>query len=145
MGLPLAPAAPGMAKEVLVTSGLDIWFKRPSYPIADRWPPTRAKRPSLHRDEGEGPTCGSVGRSRGAGGSGIWKDGQLCHQRTTFAGACWPTAPCARVFESWTTTPGDAGGVQVSETKRFTIDAGQQFYAVESTFTHAQRKPNPSR
>ncbi len=127
-----APAAPGTAKEVLVTSGLDIWFKRPSYLIVDRW--YNKGHDHYHRDEGEGLDMYSVGRSRGAGGSGIWKDGQLYTSRNYARWRVLANGPVRAVFEldydAW-----DAGGVQVSETKRFTIDAGQQFYAVESTFT----------
>jgi len=65
-----APRPPGTNKEVLVTSGLDIWCKRVSYPIVDRW--YNKGHDHYHHDEGEGMDMYNVGTSRGCGGTGIW-------------------------------------------------------------------------
>jgi pectinesterase len=127
-----APAAPGSGKEVLVTSGLDIWFKRVPYPIVDRW--YNKGHDHYHHDEGEGMDMYNVGRSRGAGGVGVW-DGKALYTSTNYAD--WKVlanGPLRAIFElrynGW-----DAAGTQVSETKRFTVDAGQQFDTIDSTFT----------
>jgi len=127
-----APAAPGVVKEVLVTSGLDIWFKRVPYPIVDRW--YNKGHDHYHKDEGEGMDMYNVGKSRGAGGTGVW-DG-----KTLFTGAnfkSWKVlanGPVRAIFElayeGW-----DAGGTTVSEVKRFTVDAGQQLDQIDSTFS----------
>jgi len=133
-----APATPGSGKEVLVTSGLDLWFKRVPYPIVDRW--YNKGHDHYHHDEGEGMDMYNVGRSRGAGGTGVWDGGKL-YVSTNYAG--WKVlanGPVRTVFElsyaAW-----DAAGLPVTETKRFTVDAGQQLDMIESTFTYAGEKP----
>ncbi|XLZ69790.1 DUF4861 family protein [Massilia sp. SR12] len=129
-----APAPAGVVKEVLVTSGLDLWFKRVPYPIVDRW--YNKGHDHYHHDEGEGMDMYNVGRSRGAGGTGVWQGGKL-YVSTNYAG--WKVlanGPLRTVFElsyaAW-----DAAGLPVTETKRFTVDAGQQLDLIESTFSYA--------
>ncbi len=58
-----------------MTSGLDIWFKRVDYPIVDRW--YNKGHDHYHKDEGEGMDMYNVGKSRGAGGTGVWDGKQL--------------------------------------------------------------------
>ena len=127
-----APAAPGSGKEVLETSGLDIWFKRVDYPIVDRW--YNKGHDHYHKDEGEGMDMYNVGRSRGAGGTGVW-DGKQLYTSSNWAG--WKVlanGPIRAVFElsyaAW-----NAAGTQVTETKRFTVDDGRQLDQIDSTFT----------
>jgi pectinesterase len=126
-----APDSEHRGKEVLVTSGLDIWFKRVPYPIVDRW--YNIGHDHYHRDEGEGIDMYNVGASRGAGGTGIWDGKQL------WVGANYKTwkvlanGPGRTIFElsydGW-----DAAGAKVSEVKRFTVDAGHYFDRIDSTF-----------
>lgn len=127
-----APAPAGVVKEVLVTSGLDLWFKRVPYPIVDRW--YNKGHDHYHHDEGEGMDMYNVGRSRGAGGTGIWDGKALSTGRNYAKWKVLANGPVRAIFElsydSW-----DASGVKVSEVKRFTIDAGHYFDQVESTFT----------
>ncbi|WP_370678574.1 DUF4861 family protein [Comamonas sp. GB3 AK4-5] len=124
------PAPAGSDKEVLVASGIDIWFKRVSYPIIDRW----YRKGHYHRDDGEGLDMYSVGHTRGAGGTGIWSGGRLFVSRNYTGWHVITNGPIRTVFElrydSW-----DAGGVAVSEVKRFTVDAGHLFDTVDSIFT----------
>jgi hypothetical protein len=99
-----APAPAGSDKEVLKTSGLDIWFKRVPYPIVDRW--YNIGHDHYHHDEGEGidmynvsarrsaPAAPASGRAAGSG-----------RASTSRAGRSWPTAPCAP-SSSWSTTAG---------------------------------------
>lgn len=133
-----APAAPGSGKEVLVTSGVDIWFKRASYPIIDRW--YNKGHDHYHKDEGDGLDMYGVGRTRGAGGTGIWNGRELFTSRNYSGWHVIANGPLRAIFElsydKW-----DAGGVQVSEVKRFTVDAGHYFDTVESTFTFAGGQP----
>ncbi|MDR3004208.1 MAG: DUF4861 domain-containing protein [Acidovorax sp.] len=128
-----APAAPGSDKEVLVTSGIDIWFKRPPYLIVDRW----YSKGHYHHDDGEGLDMYSVGRTRGAGGTGIWNGRQLFVSRNYASWRVITNGPIRSIFELHY-APWDAEGVAVSEVKRFTVDAGHWFDQVESTFTTAQ-------
>jgi hypothetical protein len=126
-----APAPAGSGKEVLVTSGLDIWFKRVPYPIVDRW--YNKGHDHYHHDEGEGIDMYNVGTSRGAGGTGIW-DGKTLYTSTNWKS--WKVlanGPVRAVFElyydAW-----DAAGTKVTEVKRFTTDAGHYFDRMDSTF-----------
>jgi len=127
-----APAMAGSDKEVLVTSGIDIWFKRVAYPVLDRW--YNKGHDHYHKDEGEGLDMYSVGTTRGAGGTGIWDGTKLFTSRNYTGWKVIANGPIRAVFElsydSW-----DAGGFKVSEVKRFTVDAGHDFDQVESTFT----------
>jgi hypothetical protein len=126
-----APDAEHRSKEVLVTSGLDIWFKRVPYPIVDRW--YNIGHDHYHRDEGEGIDMYNVGASRGAGGTGVWDGKRL------WVGANYKTwkvlanGPVRTIFElsydGW-----DAAGTRVTEIKRFTVDAGHYFDRIDSTF-----------
>ena len=126
-----APAPAGVVKEVLVTSGLDLWFKRVDYPIVDRW--YNKGHDHYHKDQGEGMDMYNVGKSRGAGGTGVW-DGKTLYTGVNYAShRILANGPIRAVFElhyaAW-----DAAGRQVSEVKRFTVDAGQWFDRIDSTF-----------
>ncbi|MCV2367253.1 DUF4861 domain-containing protein [Roseateles oligotrophus] len=133
-----APAPPGSGKEVLVTSGIDVWFKRVAYPIIDRW--YNKGHEHYHHDEGEGLDMYSVGRSCGAGGTGIWDGSSLHSSRNYTRWRVIANGPIRAVFElgyeAW-----DGASTPVSETKRFTIDAGRYFHQIDSTltFTGGQR------
>lgn len=126
-----APAPAGVVKEVLVTSGLDVWCKRVDYPIVDRW--YNKGHDHYHTDQGEGMDMYQVGPSRGCGGTGVW-DGTALHVSSNFKSArVIANGPIRAIFEltydTWA-----ANGIYVSETKRFIVDAGHQLDRIESTF-----------
>ncbi len=127
-----APAPQGTDKEVLVTSGMDIWFKRVPYPIVDRW--YNIGHDHYHVDEGEGIDMYNVGPTRGAGGTGIWDGKQLFVGRNYASWKILANGPVRTVFElhydGW-----DAAGTKVAEVKRFTVDAGRYFDRIDSTFS----------
>ncbi|NIA52146.1 DUF4861 domain-containing protein [Massilia sp. TW-1] len=129
-----APAPPGSGKEVLETSGLDIWFKRVDYPVVDRW--YNKGHDHYHKDEGEGMDMYNVGRSRGAGGTGVWDGGHLAISGNYATWKVLANGPVRTVFEL-TYDAWDAAGTKVEEVKRFTVDAGHQLDQVDSTFTFA--------
>ncbi|WP_438480311.1 DUF4861 domain-containing protein [Oleiharenicola lentus] len=128
-----APVPAGVSvKEVLVTSGLDIWSKRVNYLIVDRW--YNKGHDHYHKDQGEGMDMYSVGPSRGCGGTGIW-DGKTLHVARNYSS--WKVlanGPIRAIFEltfdTWM-----ANGTMVSEVKRFTVDAGHNLDRIDSTFT----------
>jgi hypothetical protein len=126
-----APAGTDSKKEVLVSSGLDVWCKRVAYPIVDRW--YNKGHDHYHRDEGEGMDMYQTGASRGCGGTGVWNGGKL-HVSSNYA--TWKVlanGPIRAVFELGY-APWDAGEAKISETKRFTVDAGHNLDMIESTF-----------
>ncbi|MCS0615055.1 DUF4861 domain-containing protein [Massilia kyonggiensis] len=127
-----APAPTGSDKEVLRTSGLDIWFKRVPYPIVDRW--YNIGHDHYHHDEGEGIDMYNVGTTLGAGGTGIWAGGKLWSGINFTHWKVLANGPVRAIFEL-TYDGWDAGGTQVTEVKRFTVDAGRYFDRIDSTFT----------
>jgi hypothetical protein len=123
------PAAGG---ERLRGSGIDVWAKRVSYPIVDRW---YAKgHDQFHKDEeGEGLDLYSIGGSRGAGGTGVW-DGTKLWTSDNFIGAQVLSNGPRRAAFRLSYAPWDTGSGKVIETKQFTIDCGRNFDTVESVF-----------
>jgi hypothetical protein len=123
----------------MISSGLDVWSKRVRYSIIDRW----YLMGHYHEDTGEGLDMYDTGKTRGCGGTGVW-DGKVLHVSHN-----WKTwrvlanGPVRAIFEL-TYEPWDAGDglvrapeKKISETKRFTVDAGQNLDQVESTFNFA--------
>lgn len=127
-----APDTEKRGKEVLVTSGLDVWCKRVSYPIVDRW--YNKGHDHYHKDEGEGMDMYQVGPSRGCGGTGIWDGQKLSVSRNYKTWKVVANGPIRAIFEL-AYEPWDANGVKVAEVKRFTVDAGHNLDQIESTFT----------
>ena len=132
-----APAPAGVVKEVLVTSGLDLWCKRVDYPVVDRW--YNKGHDHYHFDQGEGMDMYGVSASRGCGGTGVWADGRLHVSSNYKTARVLANGPIRAIFEltydTWA-----ADGVFVSEVKRFTVDAGRNLDRIESTFA-ATGKP----
>ncbi len=117
--------------EPLKSSGIDVWPKRTRDLIVDRW---YAKgHDAYHKDVGEGADFYTVGESLGAGGDGIWQGGKLYWPVNFKSWKVLAAGPVRAVFEL-TYDPFDAGGIKVSETRRFVMDAGQNLFREESTF-----------
>lgn len=129
-----APDEPKTGKEVLVTSGLDVWCKRVSYPIVDRW--YNKGHDHYHHDEGEGMDMYQVGITRGCGGTGVWDGKQLHVGRNYKSWRVLANGPIRAIFEL-TYDTWSANGVYVTEVKRFTVDAGSNLDRIDSTFTAA--------
>jgi hypothetical protein len=130
-GTALNTAEAGM--ERLRGSGIDVWGKRVTYPVVDRW---YAKgHDQFHKDaEGEGLDLYSIGGSRGAGGTGIW-DGTKLWTSDNFAGHRVLSNGPRRAAFTLGYAPWDAGAAgAVSESKQFTVDCGRNFDSVTSTF-----------
>jgi hypothetical protein len=119
-------------KEVLRTSGLDIWFKRVPYPIVDRW--YNKGHDHYHVDEGEGMDMYNVGTTLGAGGTGVWDGAKLSSAINYTGWKVLANGPVRTVFEL-SYDAFDAGGTKVSEVRRFTVDAGHYFDRFDTTFT----------
>jgi unsaturated rhamnogalacturonyl hydrolase len=119
-----------------VGSGIDVWVKRVRTPIVDLW----YKRGEYHTDHGEGLDNYDVGTGRGCGGEAIISNGKAYPAPVYSTWRLLADGPLRAAFElrydGW-----DAGGRQVSETKRFSIDAGSNFTRVESVYTSADGAP----
>ena len=125
--------SPAAGSTRMISSGVDVWCKRVRYPIVDRW----YLKGHYHEDSGEGMDMYNVGTSRGCGGTGVWSGGKLYVSGNWATWKVLANGPIRAVFEL-TYAPWDAGaGVQVSETKRFTVDAGHNLDQIDSTFTIA--------
>jgi hypothetical protein len=135
-GAPLDGPDAQAVGEKLRGSGVDVWGKRVSYPIVDRW---YAKgHDQFHRDgEGEGLDLYSIGGSRGDGGTGVW-DGQKLWTSGNFVGARVLSngprrAAFTLAYDPW--AAGELGDVQ--EQKTITVDCGVNFDAIETRFVFA--------
>jgi Domain of unknown function (DUF4861) len=125
--------SPAAGKSRMISSGIDVWTKKVRYPIVDRW--YLRGHDNYHIDTGEGIDTFGVGTSRGAGGTGIWKNDKLSVSKNWKSWKVLANGPERAVFEL-TYEPWDAGdGLMVSETKRITLDPGRNFHSIESTFT----------
>ncbi len=117
------------APEPLTSSAVDVWVKRTRRLVVNDW----YMVDDYHRDHGEGADLYSAGRSRGCGGSGLWREGRLFVSRNFRGSRVLANGPLRLVFEL-AYEPWDAGGARVSETKRVTLDAGSHLNRFESRY-----------
>ena len=115
-------------REPLTSSTVDVWLKRTRRLVLNDW----YMADDYHRDTGEGADFYSAGRSRGCGGSGLWRDGQLVVSKNFRESKVLANGPIRLVFEL-TYPLWEAKGVR-SETKRITLDAGRNFNRFESRY-----------
>jgi pectinesterase len=116
--------------KLFASSGVDVWVKRVPYPILDKW---HDSIKDFHKDYGEGGDFYTVGGSRGCGGIAVRKDGKLYVSGDFVAHKVLANGPIRTMFEV-TYAPWDAGGLKVSETKRISLDAGQNLSRHDITF-----------
>ena len=120
------------------SSGVDVWPKRSRSLTVNEWYQIAQSINDgyYHTDHGDGLDCYKVGHSQGCGGTAILSAGK----RLTTGTKGWITqkvlanGPIRLVFEL-TYDPIDVNGVGVRETKRVTLDAGQNLNHYQSTFT----------
>jgi pectinesterase len=122
--------------EPLTSSAVDVWAKRVRRLVINDW----YMVDDYHADHGEGADFYSAGNSRGCGGSGIWENGKLFVSRNFIDTKVITNGPIRVEFEL-TYPPWDVNGSQISEVKRITLDAGQNFDHFESFYKSAQNTP----
>ncbi|HTB83012.1 MAG TPA: glycoside hydrolase family 88 protein [Candidatus Sulfotelmatobacter sp.] len=130
-GLALIPA------ENTISSAPDVWIKKDRRLIVDVMYATK----HYHDDNGEFMDDYRVGHSRGCGGVGIW-DGKKLYTSSNYHN--WKlitTGPIRSEFELTYDAWDAGGGRMVSETKRYSIDAGSWFTKAESTFASDDKSP----
>lgn len=120
----------------LTSSAVDVWVKSVRQLVINRW----YMVDDYHNEHGEGGDFYDAGTTRGCGGNGIWRNGQLYGSANFVSTRVLANGPIRLIFEL-TYPAWDAGGMPVDEIKRVTLDAGQNFnrfeshYAVESRTT----------
>ena len=122
---------PAMAADV--NNGVDVWTKRVHYPIVYKWykeaEGSAPGKDSYHQDKGEGADFFSVGRSLGAGGSGIMHNGTLL-QPGVFRS--WKTLANGPIRVSFMLTYIWHLGVDsLTEERTITLDAGENLNRME--------------
>ncbi len=115
--------------EPLTSSTVDVWTKRVRRLVINDW----YMVDDYHDDRGEGADFYSAGTSRGCGGSGIWENGKLFVSRNFIDSKVIANGPLRVVFEL-TYEPWVVNGRKISEIKRVTLDAGQNFDRFESYY-----------
>jgi hypothetical protein len=118
------------AQEPLTSSAVDVWTKRVSRLVINDW----YMLDDYHKDNGTGGDFYSAGKSRGCGGSGAWVGGKLYPSANFRDSHVYANGPI-RVMFDLVYQPWDAAGTKVSEVKRITLDAGQNFGRFESRYT----------
>ena len=117
--------------EGTITSGIDVWIKsRRNLMVNEMYASGH-----YHMDNGDEMDDFRVGHSRGCGGLGIW-DGKKLYTSSNYHN--WKlitTGPIRSEFELTYDAWDAGGGRMVSETKRYSIDAGSYFTKAQSTFT----------
>ena len=118
------------AQEPLTSSAVDVWTKSVPRLVINDW----YMVDDYHRDHGEGGDFYGSGSTRGCGGNGIWAGGKLYPSENFRTSRVLANGPIRVMFEL-TYNAWDAHGVRVSEIKRITLDAGQNFNRYESHYT----------
>lgn len=116
-------------QEPLTSSAVDVWVKRVPRLVINDW----YLVDDYHRDHGEGGDFYPAGNTRGCGGNGVWVNGRLYPSANFRKSRVLANGPIRVIFEL-TYAAWDAGGTRVSEIKRITLDAGQNFNHFESRY-----------
>lgn len=126
-----------------LSSGMDCWLKRVSYPIIDKWygRHVHEKPFAYHTDTGEGYDPYHVGSSRGVGGTGVLDGGQLYVSKNFATYKVLATGPIRTVFEL-TYAPWDANGRLVTEKKIISLDLGSNLTRYEEHLSADKPLPN---
>jgi Domain of unknown function (DUF4861) len=123
-------------QEPLTSSAVDVWSKRTRRLVLNDW----YLVDDYHRDHGEGGDFYPAGRTRGCGGSGLILGGALVVSKNFRSSRVLASGPIRLVFEisypAW-----EQPGLQVSETRRVTLDAASQMSRFESFYERAGDGP----
>jgi unsaturated rhamnogalacturonyl hydrolase len=123
-----------------VSPGIDVWVKKVRTPIIDHLYKNVQVKKTYHTDNGEGLDCYKVGPTLGCGGLGIIAGDKLVLSRNSIAWKQFANGPIRIIFEL-TYPAWDAGGVQVSEVKRVSLDKGSNLNRIESRMTCDSKNP----
>ena len=126
---------PALAAEV--NNGIDVWTKRVRYPIVAKWykeaEGSTPGKDTYHQDRGEGADFFAVGRSLGAGGSGLWQEGKVAQPGVFTSCRTLTNGPVRIAFAlryAWV-----VDGDSLTEEKVISLDAGENLNRIEVRFT----------
>lgn len=115
-------------------SGVDCWHKKVSYPILDKWYKANSKEIGYyHIEHGEGFDQYHVGKTRGCGGVGIWKNNEILRSGLYESWEVLSQTQTSIRFKlvySWS-----IDGEKIVETRTITLENGSHLYAAQSNFT----------
>lgn len=124
-----------------ITSGIDVWSKRPPHFVVDSFYKRDREaavqhNPALsyHKDDGIGLDSYDVGKTRGCGGTAVWSDGKLIVSNNYTKVQILANGPIRFEF-AVSYAPWNAAGHTVTETKRISLDAGSHLNRIVSTYT----------
>jgi pectinesterase len=121
-----------------VRNGIDVWTKRVRYLIVEKWyqesASAKGAKDTYHEDRGEGADFFSVGKSLGAGSSGIWSNGMLYQPGLFSAHRIIATGPIRAMFELIYDSL-VIGRKVMRERKTVTLDAGQSLNRVDVLYS----------
>ena len=120
-------------KEGLISSGIDCWLKRVSYPIINKWYEKDRNGGSYHKDDGEGFDNFNVGISRGCGGTALFMNNKFYPSQNYATWKILTNGPIRSVFEL-TYKPIELDGNIITEIKRISIDLGSNLYKCDVSF-----------
>ncbi len=115
--------------EPLTSSAIDVWSKRVSGMVIDKW----YMMDNYHSDSGEGCDDYSAGSTRGDGGCGLWANDRLVEPINFMNSRTLAAGPIRVLFEL-DYPEFDANGAKISETLRVSLDAGNQMDHYVATF-----------
>jgi pectinesterase len=113
------------------SSGIDVWPKSVHALVVEKW--YTKGHDAYHVDTGEGADFYDVGETLGNGGTAIWRADSMYRADNFKSYRVLANGPIRAAFEL-RYDPWNAAGLEVSEVKRFSIDAGQNLYRQESVF-----------
>jgi rhamnogalacturonyl hydrolase YesR len=117
-------------------SGIDVWCKRVSRPVIDKWYSDDLNRSiSYHKDHGEGLDDYKVGDARGCGGLGLWIDGKLVISDTYKSAEVIWTGPEVAEFHTVYQYPVKVEGKPLFEYRVTRLRLGERLCEITSTFS----------
>jgi hypothetical protein len=126
--------------EPLTSSAIDVWSKRVSRMVIDEW----YMADNYHADTGEGMDDYSAGATLGNGGDGLWAADKLWQPKNFVNSRVLSAGPIRILFEL-DYEAYDVNGTPVSETRRISLDAGQNLdhYQVFYKLGNVDRRVTP--
>lgn len=123
-----------------LSSGIDLWLKRTDKLIINKWYRLNEEQEGYyHTDHGEGYDPYHVGKSRGTGGIGVFKNDSLQVSENFSSYKTLETGPLRTIFqlkyEPWSE-------FSIKETKTISLDVGSNFSRFEVDLSSDTTVPN---